>query len=257
LAATETRGSVFKGKAKRRTCSVSGRDRESVTFVGGGGEGGDEVDSDPEESETPWTCTLYVGPPVSNVVLPDPFNTSPAEEKRKGGGGGHKKGDSISGSKSAFVLGSEPGGHNRLSTSVSAHQFPTSANSLTPTSATFGGPHRRYATEQPALPRRGDSNDGQKKGIKIKLGTITPAPYHPKVVCQLKMPFPLPDVNVTQMKTVGQGETMDRFAKGGDLILSMEEIKDVVCVTGLWLVVREGFGGLEGRRRGDGWKIRG
>ena len=41
------------------------------------------------------------------------------------------------------------------------------------------------------------------------------------------------------------------------LTLTAEEIKDVVCGTGLWLVVREGFGGV-GRvnRKGDGWRIR-
>lgn len=44
----------------------------------------------------------------------------------------------------------------------------------------------------------------------------------------------------------------------GTLTLTAEEIKDVVCSTGLWLVVREGFGGV-GRvsRKGDGWRIRG
>ena len=41
------------------------------------------------------------------------------------------------------------------------------------------------------------------------------------------------------------------------ITLSAEEIKDMVCSTGLWLVVREGFGGV-GRvsRKGDGWRIR-
>jgi hypothetical protein len=41
------------------------------------------------------------------------------------------------------------------------------------------------------------------------------------------------------------------------LRLSAEEIKDVLCSTGAWLVVKEGFGGI-GRvgRKGDGWKIR-
>ena len=45
---------------------------------------------------------------------------------------------------------------------------------------------------------------------------------------------------------------------GEGLILTAEEIKDVVSSTALWLVVREGFGGV-GRvsRKGDGsWRIR-
>ena len=42
------------------------------------------------------------------------------------------------------------------------------------------------------------------------------------------------------------------------VLLSAEEIKDVVCCTALWVVVREAFGGV-GRvtRKGDGWRIRG
>ena len=42
------------------------------------------------------------------------------------------------------------------------------------------------------------------------------------------------------------------------LVLTAEEIKDVVSSTAMWLVVREGFGGV-GRvnRKGDGgWRIR-
>lgn len=39
--------------------------------------------------------------------------------------------------------------------------------------------------------------------------------------------------------------------------LTAEEIKDIVCSTGLWLVVREGFGGVgKVNRKGDGWRIR-
>jgi hypothetical protein len=39
--------------------------------------------------------------------------------------------------------------------------------------------------------------------------------------------------------------------------LTAEEIKDVVCSTAMWLVVREGFGGIgKVTRRGDGWRIR-
>ncbi|KAG8878185.1 hypothetical protein FRB98_006329 [Tulasnella sp. 332] len=278
---------VYKGK-KRRTSNAA-KDKESpllglglgqpggIAGLGGGGDdaatlfgGGDDglgtggkavdnPDSDPEDSETPWTCTLYVGPPVSKDVLPDPFHPLPAssiaEEKRRPS----TAGVSVSGSRSAFVLGSaspDASGHARYATSASAHQFPTTASkhaSLLSVNGGGGGGHRKVATatgaEQP--------EKEEKKGIRIKLGTLTPAPYHPKVVSQLRMPFPLPDVNVRRMEIVKPGDAIDGSTKGGDLILTMEEIKDVVCVTGLWLVVREGFGGLERRRKGDGWKIRG
>jgi hypothetical protein len=42
-----------------------------------------------------------------------------------------------------------------------------------------------------------------------------------------------------------------------EILLTAEDIKDVVSSTGLWLVVREGFGGLgRTKRKGDGWHIR-
>ena len=113
----------------------------------------------------------------------------------------------------------------------------------------------------------------------------------------LKVPFPLPDVEVERMSVVrrkgfpiGSPRPDSRHGGGGSgggfnpgnpgdarrraqeqeaeedeedrkpyngLTLTAEEIKDIVCSTGLWLVVREGFGGI-GRvsRKGDGWRIR-
>ena len=41
------------------------------------------------------------------------------------------------------------------------------------------------------------------------------------------------------------------------LVRTAEEIKDVVSCTGLWVIVREGYGGLAKKRKGDGWLIRG
>ena len=109
--------------------------------------------------------------------------------------------------------------------------------------------------------------------MRLKVGTLSPTPHHPKVVAMLKVPFPLPDVEVERMGVVrrkgyasssqeGDEGEGDREEEGGrepyyGLTLTAEEIKDIVCSTGLWLVVREGFGGV-GRvsRKGDGWRIR-
>lgn len=45
---------------------------------------------------------------------------------------------------------------------------------------------------------------------------------------------------------------------GEGVLLSAEEIKDIVCCTACWVVVREGFGGVgKVNRKGDGWRIRG
>jgi hypothetical protein len=42
------------------------------------------------------------------------------------------------------------------------------------------------------------------------------------------------------------------------LMLTAEEIKDVLSSTAFWVVVREGLGGVgKVPRRGDGWRIRG
>lgn len=101
-------------------------------------------------------------------------------------------------------------------------------------------------------------------GMKLRLANLVPAPHHPKVIGQFKMPFPLPDVSVQKMELLPRAPG-DSFGLGpngtgpgkGEMIMTAEEIKDVVCTTGLWLMVREGFGGLGGKKRkGDGWKIR-
>ncbi|KAG8957851.1 hypothetical protein FRC03_009750 [Tulasnella sp. 419] len=137
----------------------------------------DGAESDPEDSDTPWTCTLWVGP-ITHPDEPSPVSTA-------------------------------------------------------------------YPTNFPAT-------------LKLKLGTMTPAPHHPKILTQLKMPYPLPDVDVEKCELVWDrvnGEEATPGSRG--MMLSAEDIKDVVSVTGLWLIVREGFGGLERRRKGDGWKIRG
>jgi hypothetical protein len=142
----------------------------------------DGEDSDPEDSETPWVCTLKL---------------------RRGA-----------------------------------------------TPAAGGNPAAGDAQPQPAIL--------QTEVLRIKVGTLSPTPHHPKVVAMLKVPFPLPDVEVERMGVVKrQGVIPPQNSTYNGLVLTAEEIKDVVCSTGLWLVVREGFGGV-GRvsRKGDGWRIR-
>ncbi|KAI0651162.1 hypothetical protein C8Q79DRAFT_898363 [Trametes meyenii] len=189
---------------------------------------GDE--SDPEDSETPWTCTLVV---------------------------------------------------RRLSPS-------------------------RYPPASPLAPS-GPTSGGGASTVRVKVAGVVPTPHHPKVVALLKVPFPLPDVEIERMSVRkriitpagvarpatwsgdrpstangngasnskppasasgvkgffnGAKESQGSGAPGAlhpeGLILTAEEIKDIVSSTGLWLVVREGFGGV-GRvsRKGDGWRLRG
>lgn len=72
---------------------------------------------------------------------------------------------------------------------------------------------------------------------RIPLGTLSPAPHHPKLVGQLAVPFPLPDLSSTGLGPDGAG-------------LTREELKDVIIVTCLHLIIRESFGGLA-RRNGS------
>jgi hypothetical protein len=120
--------------------------------------------------------------------------------------------------------------------------------------------------------------------IRVKVASLSPTPHHPKVVAALKIPFPLPDVDVDGLVLrprvitpagiarpalehsesggstgpAGGSGTGPRRGREAGLMLTAEEIKDIVSTTGMWLVVREGIGGV-GRvsRKGDGWKIRG
>ncbi|KAI0920649.1 hypothetical protein AcV5_010332 [Taiwanofungus camphoratus] len=202
-------------------------------------DGDDGDSSDPEDSETPWTCTLVV---------------------RR--------------------LGPAPSSH------LPASPSPPSS----------------------APQQQGQARDGT---LRIKVAAVVPTPHHPKVVALLKVPFPLPDIEVEHVSarkrvvsaagvarptlpsatsptlfspgppiassyspskaSGGIGKAFSGWNNGGNghggggpgkenegLILTAEEIKDVVSCTGLWLVVREAFGGV-GRvsRKGDGWRLRG
>ena len=158
----------------------------------------------------------------------------------------------------------------------------------------------------------GAGTHGQSKSgtVKVKIAGVVPTPHHPKVVALLKVPFPLPDIEVERvnvrkriitpagvarpatfdecpgtanahangagngkaggsaMKSLfggakenqsgGQGAGHGNGHSQDGLILTAEEIKDVVSSTALWLVVREGFGGVgKVSRKGDGgWRIR-
>jgi hypothetical protein len=120
--------------------------------------------------------------------------------------------------------------------------------------------------------------------IHTKVATLSPTPHHPKVVAALKVPFPLPDVNVDDMTlrprvitpagiarpalehadsttsalSGGSSTSGSRRGREPGLQLTAEEIKDIISTTGMWLVIRECIGGVgRERRKGDGWKIRG
>ncbi|KAG2344695.1 hypothetical protein BDR05DRAFT_909701 [Suillus weaverae] len=101
----------------------------------------------------------------------------------------------------------------------------------------------------------------QQDHVRLKVATLAPTPHHPKVVGLLKVPFPLPDIEVERLavhrRAVTAQGVIRTASNSGELTLTAEEIKDSISSTALWLVVREAFGGV-GRehRKGDGWRIR-
>lgn len=119
-------------------------------------------DSEPEDSETPWVCTLKI---------------------RKSGSG------------------TTPG----MSLRSRAQQgFYLQANS--------GAPHTIDGQEESGLLHP----SAQRQILRVKVGTLSPTPHHPKVVAMLRVPFPLPDVEVEQMemKKRGVGESRSFIWRG-------------------------------------------
>jgi hypothetical protein len=105
------------------------------------------------------------------------------------------------------------------------------------------------------------SAEQQDHAVRLKVATLAPTPHHPKVVGLLKVPFPLPDIEVERLavhrRVVTAQGVIRTASNSGELTLTAEEIKDSISSTALWLVVREAFGGVgRERRKGDGWRIR-
>jgi len=218
---------------------------------------GDGEESDPEDSEVPWTCTLHVARKSTGAPFSPTTNTPSGS--RFSQRSGQQRNQNLS----------EPS-----TSSSSTVQQQQQALGIQPTQPQITPP-----SQGPPPPQQ----------IKLKVATVSPTPHHPKVVSLLKIPFPLPDIEVssvnvrkrivtpvgiarpveTYSSTAGNGTgnlNMQSFSLNGSgskprdngLVLTAEEIKDVVASTALWLVVREAMGGVgKDKRKGDGWKLRG
>ncbi|KAK2460453.1 hypothetical protein APHAL10511_007618 [Amanita phalloides] len=207
--------SITSARAAAKRLSLASHQSQSTTGVSeeNSVDADAEDESDPEDSETPWVCTLKVRRTNAGLAKEAgmsliPSNTSSKEAR----GRSRRQGDAV--------------GNGGIAKS-----------------------HEN--TPQDVL--------------RIKVGTLSPTPHHPKVVAMLKMPFPLPDVQVERLGVVKRrGLAPSSQSEGGSekpdyygLTLTGEEIKDIVCSTSLWLVVRENIGGVgKVQRKGDGWMIR-
>ncbi|KAL0955752.1 hypothetical protein HGRIS_001967 [Hohenbuehelia grisea] len=152
----------------------------------------DGEDSDSEDSDTPWICTIKVRRPIG----PSSSCTS--------------------------LTGS----------SLSASRPDTS---------------RLHTGSEPYTPSR-------ESPLSYKLGTLTPTPHHPKLVAMLKTPTTLPDVAVESMSLRhGDAQLPSGMEKPDglddpELVLTSEDLRKVMCTTGVWLAFRENMGSI--RREG-------
>lgn len=203
----------------------------------------DGEESDPEDSETPWTCSLVIS---AHPTTPGSLWEHEHLQREISDPQQHLHPLATSRSRTQ---------HDRHEGSASAVQRPG-------TSASTADRRGSKITDKPDAPGT---------LLRLKVGTLSPAPHHPKVVAQIRCPFPLPDIEVDRARlrkrvlTPSGHVARALLAQDGDsggpadgLILTAEEIKDVVSCTAFWVVVREGFGGVgKVNRKGDGWRIRG
>jgi hypothetical protein len=146
------------------------------SFLGDRWKDHDDEESDPEDSETPWVCRVYV----------------PGQERKR----------------------------------------PTLLNP----NASPGRPSGNRS------PTRKNSRDNG-----IVVATLYPAPHHPRVIAQIKIS--------TEFEPIETGLRAAMRTKEGEMeqvLLTEENVKDVVGVTALWLVAREDFGGYNKKKVGAG-----
>jgi len=86
--------------------------------------------------------------------------------------------------------------------------------------------------------------------VRVRVATFSPTPHHPKVIVLPEVPFPLLEAVVDRLQVCRHAVSTGGIVcpswnlnvctpDGGGLVLTAEEIKDVVSSMGLWLVVRE------------------
>jgi hypothetical protein len=88
------------------------------------------------------------------------------------------------------------------------------------------------------------------------LGTLTPAPHHPKVIAMLKIPVGLQGIPLcaVEVKRTADNEKAQRQKDAEkrvreEVCITEEGLKDVICVSAMWLVAREEFGGLGKKKK--------
>lgn len=200
----------------------------------------DGEESDAEDSETPWTCTLQIFP----AHLP-PLTEAEAKERHNSVFCAPPPSSSSSSPKPVrdgrlrirlAVLVPTP--HHPKIIGQFKMPFPLPDVAITPY-ASLSVPNAPHSFDSSGTSSRAGRFDVAAAGVGAR---ALPRTIGPDGVLRL-------------MSDSGNGEMEINVAQ--EILFTAEDIKDVVSSTGLWLVVREGFGGLgRTKRKGDGWHIR-
>ncbi|THG93823.1 hypothetical protein EW026_g7521 [Hermanssonia centrifuga] len=259
-------------KALERSPSPRHSIRTSTTSEDGGspqlGEREDDEgdESDPEDSETPWTCHLVV-----RRLHPHPSHG--------GGGGGAELSSQQPGDVRVKVAAVVPAPHHPKVVALLKIPFPLPDLVLTSRWPSSSATHSHGGRGKPFI------------DVEARRRIVTPAGVA-RPATELASPPGTPTqagiagnvgkfaANAGNFLSSGGKALRSNIGGGGSsgagaggagaggtrgegtlvsgVLLSAEEIKDVVNCTALWVVVREAFGGV-GRvsRKGDGWRIRG
>lgn len=222
------------------------RDRDSRE-----GDDDDDGDSDPEDSETPWTCHLVVRRlhPRHQGSQSDSRTDYPVDVRVK-------------------VAAVVPAPHHPKVVSLLKIPFPL-PDVVVSTRWTTNGTQTvevearkrvvtpagvaRPATDMP------DPGTPTQAGIASGVGKFAASAGN-FFSASTRGGRPGSGMGPEPHGTGGTGRLGDSREHGltSVVLLSAEEIKDAVCCTALWLVVRQAFGGVgRVKRQGDGWRIRG
>ena len=165
----------------------------------------DGDDSDPEDSETPWICTLVVSsiPSTANRLWEHEYYE---KDGGLGLGLGLAKKESRRSHLSQAGYTPEQSGEPSAQPPKPPPKSPskatqTSPDPSTPTPSQQQQPPHQSASHPPVPPPKPPkSSDAPGTLLKLKVGALSPAPHHPKVVAQMKVPYPLPDVEVARAR---------------------------------------------------------
>lgn len=186
---------TISGPSQERLSSGFGSPpKESCDITGAGDE------SDPEDSETPWVCRLY--------------------------------------------LPKQPGPIPFVSATSTTAQAPTSMGNGSAESLANGNTQKHGVAE-------GESG--------IVVATLYPAPHHPRIVSQIKFfpgRLPISTGLVKPSSSIITPDNHDASTQEGqqateEIRLTQTDIREVVCVTALWLVAREDFAGITKKKKSN------